>query len=63
MKRQSLAIYIMMLGTFSILSTEMGMIGILPQVAHYFNITIDQAGLFVSLFAIGSAVNTKCYIC
>ena len=57
MKRQSLAIYIMMLGTFSILSTEMGMIGILPQVAHYFNITIDQAGLFVSLFAIGSAVS------
>lgn len=46
-----------MLGTFSILSTEMGMIGILPQVAHYFNITIDQAGLFVSLFAIGTAIS------
>lgn len=52
MKKTDLAIYIMMLGTFAVLSTEMGMIGILPQVAKYFNVTIDLAGLFVSLFAI-----------
>lgn len=41
MKKTDIAIYIMMLGTFSILSTEMGMIGILPQVAKYFSVTID----------------------
>lgn len=57
MKKTDIAIYIMMLGTFSILNTEMGMIGILPQVAKYFSVTIDQAGLFVSLFAITVAIS------
>lgn len=47
----------MMLGTFGILSTEMGMIGILPQVAEFFNVNISQAGLFVSLFALIIAIS------
>ena len=52
MKKTDLMIFIMMLGTFGVLSTEMGMIGILPQTAQFFNVSIDKAGLFVSLFAV-----------
>ena len=56
MKHEKLIIYIMMLGTFGVLSTEMGVVGILPQIAQYFNVDITQAGLFVSLFALTIAV-------
>ena len=49
-------IYIMVLGTFGILSTEMGVVGILPQIAEYFNVSITQAGLFVSMFALTIAI-------
>ena len=45
-----------MLGTFGVLSTEMGVVGILPQIAQYFNVDITQAGLFVSLFALTIAI-------
>ena len=44
----NLLILIMTIGTFGILSTELGVIGILPQIAQYFNIGINYAGLFVS---------------
>jgi len=57
MKKTDIMIFIMMLGTFGVLSTEMGMIGILPQTAQFFNVSIDKAGLFVSLFAIIIAVS------
>jgi len=56
MKQEKLIIYIMMLGTFGVLSTEMGVVGILPQIAQYFNVDITQAGLFVSLFALTIAI-------
>jgi len=56
MKHEKLIIYIMMLGTFGVLSTEMGVVGILPQIAEYFNVDITQAGLFVSLFALTIAI-------
>lgn len=56
MDRENLIIYIMMLGTFGVLSTEMGVVGILPQIAEYFNVSITQAGLFVSLFALVIAI-------
>ena len=56
MDRENLIIYIMMLGTFGVLSTEMGVVGILPQIAEYFNVPITQAGLFVSLFALVIAI-------
>ncbi len=45
-----------MLGTFGVLSTEMGVVGILPQISDYFNVSITQAGLFVSLFALVIAI-------
>ena len=56
MDRNNLIIYIMVLGTFGILSTEMGVVGILPQIAEYFNVSITQAGLFVSMFALTIAI-------
>ena len=56
MKNENIIIYIMMLGTFGILSTEMGVVGILPQIAQYFNVNIAQAGLFVSMFALTIAI-------
>ena len=56
MKHENLIIYIMMFGTFGVLSTEMGVVGILPQIAQYFNVDITQAGLFVSLFALTIAI-------
>lgn len=56
MDKNNLIIYIMVLGTFGILSTEMGVVGILPQIAEYFNVSITQAGLFVSMFALTIAI-------
>ena len=56
MKKEDIIIYIMMLGTFGILSTEMGVVGILPQIAQYYNVNIAQAGLFVSMFALTIAI-------
>jgi predicted MFS family arabinose efflux permease len=40
------------LGAIGIISTEFGIIGILPQVASHYNIGIDQAGLLLSAFAL-----------
>lgn len=56
MKKENIIIYTMMLGTFGVLSTEMGVVGILPQISQYFNVDITQAGLFVSLFALTIAI-------
>lgn len=49
-------ILILALGVFGILNTEMGMVGILPFVAGRYSIDIVQAGLLVSLFALGVAI-------
>ncbi|WP_422397035.1 MFS transporter [Sporomusa sphaeroides] len=46
-----------MLGVFSILNTEMGIIGVLPLVAEHFYVSISQAGLLVSLFALAVAIS------
>jgi len=40
------------LGAVSIISTEFGIIGVLPQVASHYNIGIDKAGLLLSAFAL-----------
>ena len=49
-------ILILTIGVFSILNTEMGVIGILPLIASTYAIDIATAGLLVSLFALGVAV-------
>jgi len=40
------------LGVVSIISTEFGIIGVLPQVASHYHIAIDKAGLLLSAFAL-----------
>lgn len=55
-KGNSLLIFILTLGVFGIINTEMGVIGILPLIADQFHVSIAKAGLLVSLFALVVAV-------
>jgi predicted MFS family arabinose efflux permease len=48
--------YISCLGIIGILTTEFGVIGILPQIAAYYHLPIDYAGLLLSLFALAVGV-------
>jgi predicted MFS family arabinose efflux permease len=43
-------------GVFGILTTELGMVGILPLVSRVFQVSVSQAGWAVSIFALGVAV-------
>lgn len=56
-RRNDLLVLILTIGVFGILSTEMGIIGILPQIAEHFEISISKAGLLVSLFALTVAIS------
>jgi predicted MFS family arabinose efflux permease len=49
-------IYILAFGAFGIVTTEMGVIGIMPDVARDLNITIETAGWLLSAFAITIAL-------
>ncbi|SIS03369.1 Predicted arabinose efflux permease, MFS family [Peribacillus simplex] len=53
---KGLLIFILAVGVFGILNTEMGVIGILPVLADHFNVSVSTAGLLVSLFALAIAV-------
>lgn len=55
-KQNNLLIWIVSVGVFSILNTEMGVIGILPDIAEQFQVSISTAGWLVSLFALGVAI-------
>ncbi|MGE7902919.1 MFS transporter [Peribacillus sp. NPDC094092] len=57
MKRKSLQIFILTVGVFGILNTEMGFIGILPDIATNFGVSVSTAGWLVSIFAIGVAIS------
>lgn len=50
-KVNPLLIIVLAIGVFGIITTEMGIVGILPQVAHKFHISASQAGWLVSIFA------------
>lgn len=56
-KPNNLLIFILTIGVFGIINTEMGVIGILPSVADHFHVSISKAGLLVSLFALAVAVS------
>ncbi|WCG34479.1 MFS transporter [Companilactobacillus farciminis] len=56
MKNKKLLIFTLATGTFSILNTEVGILGILPIIANRFNVSTATSGLFVSLFAIIIAI-------
>ncbi|OAB46780.1 MFS transporter [Paenibacillus antarcticus] len=58
MKRVNpLLIIILVLGVFGIITTEMGIIGVLPQVTQKFNISTSQAGWLVSIFSLVVAIS------
>lgn len=44
--------FILTLGVFEILNTEMGVVGIIPIIAETFGVTVPDAGWTVSLFAL-----------
>ena len=50
-------LFILTLGVFSIINTEMGVIGILPLISTTYNVDIATAGLLVSLFALAVAIS------
>jgi DHA1 family inner membrane transport protein len=56
-KRNNLLIFILTIGVFGILNTEMGIIGLLPSIADHFDVSISTAGWLVSSFALAVAVS------
>ncbi|KYG30004.1 MFS transporter [Priestia endophytica] len=56
-KRNNVLIFILTIGVFGIINTEMGVIGLLPSLADHYNVSVTQAGLLVSLFALGIAIS------
>lgn len=56
-KNSSIFIIFLALGVFGIITTEMGIIGVLPQAADRFHITASKAGWLVSVFALVVAVS------
>ncbi|WP_129707631.1 MFS transporter [Priestia megaterium] len=55
-KRNKLLILILTVGVFGIINTEMGVIGILPDIAEHFHISVSKAGWLVSAFALTVAL-------
>lgn len=56
-KVNPLLIIILALGVFGIITTEMGIIGVLPQITQKFNISTSQTGWLVSIFALVVALS------
>ncbi|WDH96621.1 MFS transporter [Paenibacillus urinalis] len=56
-KQNHLLIFILTIGVFGILNTEMGIIGLLPSLADRFDVSVTHAGLLVSVFALGIAIS------
>ncbi|MDQ0202082.1 MFS transporter [Neobacillus ginsengisoli] len=56
-KRNNLLIFILTIGAFGIINTEMGVIGILPYIADHFHISVSKAGWLVSLFALTVSIS------
>ncbi|MFS0782735.1 MFS transporter [Bacillus sp. 1P06AnD] len=56
-KSNILLMFMLALGVFGIITTEMGIVGVLPQITEKFNITASQAGMLVSIFALIVAVS------
>ena len=51
-KHNNVLMFILTLGVFEILNTEMGVVGIIPIIAETFGVTVPDAGWTVSLFAL-----------
>lgn len=50
-------VLILTLGVFSIINTEMGVVGVIPLIAEEFHVTVPQAGWVVSVFALTIAIS------
>lgn len=53
----TLLVFILTVGVFGIINTEMGVIGILPLIAETFHVTVPEAGWTVSIFALVVALS------
>ena len=49
-------IFVLTIGVFSILNTEMGIVGILPAISEQYGVSLTTAGMLVSLFALAIAI-------
>lgn len=56
LQKSSLLIFAIAFGTFAIANTEFGIVGILPQIVHHFQISVSQAGMLISTFALTIAL-------
>jgi MFS transporter, DHA1 family, inner membrane transport protein len=56
-KTNPLLLLLLSLGVFGIITTEMGIVGVLPQISQKYNITASQAGWLVGIFALIVAVS------
>jgi DHA1 family inner membrane transport protein len=54
--KNSLLILVLSLAVFGVITTEMGIIGLLPQLADQLHVTPTQVGLLVSIYAVAVAV-------
>ena len=52
----SVLIFILAVGVFGILNTEMGYIGLLPALSDHFDVSVSKVSLMVSLFALAIAI-------
>lgn len=55
-QRAGTLVFVLAFGEFGIINTEMGVTGILPQVAREYGVSTATAGLLVSMFALVVAV-------
>lgn len=55
--KNPLLILMLALGVFSIITTEMGIVGVLPQITQKFHVTAAEAGFLVSIFALVVAIS------
>ncbi|TKI80132.1 MFS transporter, partial [Bacillus cereus] len=53
---KSVLIFILAVGVFGILNTEMGYIGLLPTLSDHFDVSVSKVSLMVSLFALAIAI-------
>ncbi len=56
-RKPQLLVILLTLGVFGIINTEMGVVGIIPQIAETFGVSIPKAGWTVSVFALIVAIS------
>lgn len=49
-------VLVLTIGVFSILNTEMGIVGILPAISEQYGVSLTTAGMLVSMFALAIAI-------